>query len=184
MTDLATLPDRPLLALFCSRRCPGSVILRAYDLAVALRDAGVAVIGGFQTPMEREMLAVLLRGSQPLVVVKGSGAQAAITSGGRVHRESARLTVLTPFPAVKRVTVTTARERNRIVAAHATAVLIAHAAPGGETEALAREVAASGTPLLTLATPDAANANLIALGALPVDAARETWPDVLRGFCN
>jgi hypothetical protein len=64
-----------LLALFCSRKCPGSVILRAYDLAVALRDAAVPVIGGFQTPMEREMLAVLLRGTQPVTVVDARNAR-------------------------------------------------------------------------------------------------------------
>ena len=42
-------------------------------------------------------------------------------------------------------------------------VFIAHAAPGGKTEAFARKVADSGKPLLTLDSP--ANANLLALGA-------------------
>lgn len=30
----------PLTALFCSQRCPGDLILQAYDLAKALRQAG------------------------------------------------------------------------------------------------------------------------------------------------
>jgi hypothetical protein len=62
------LLGRPLLALFCSRRCPGSVILKTYDAAKALRAAGIAVIGGFQTPVERDCLAILLRGEQPVVI--------------------------------------------------------------------------------------------------------------------
>ena len=40
---------KPLLGFFCATRCPGSVILRTYDLALALREAGVPVIGGLCT---------------------------------------------------------------------------------------------------------------------------------------
>ncbi len=57
-----------LLALFCSVRCPGDLILKTYDLARTLRDAGVPVIGGFHSPMEKECLRLLLRGQQPVVV--------------------------------------------------------------------------------------------------------------------
>ena len=46
-----TILNHDLLGFFCSRRCPGSVIIKAYDLAVALRDAGVPVVGGFHAPM-------------------------------------------------------------------------------------------------------------------------------------
>jgi hypothetical protein len=44
------------------------LILDTYDLASALRDAGIPVIGGFHSPMERECLDLLLRGKQPVVV--------------------------------------------------------------------------------------------------------------------
>ena len=60
--DILTMP---LLGFFCATRCPGNVILRTYDLALALREAGVPMIGGFHTPMEQECLEVLLRGQQP-----------------------------------------------------------------------------------------------------------------------
>jgi hypothetical protein len=39
-----TLLRSPLLALFCSIRCPGKLILETYDLARALRDAAVPII--------------------------------------------------------------------------------------------------------------------------------------------
>jgi hypothetical protein len=42
--------NTPLLGLLCLIRCPGRVIMQTYDLARALRDAGVAVIGGFHSP--------------------------------------------------------------------------------------------------------------------------------------
>jgi hypothetical protein len=60
--------SNPLLGLLCSIRCPGRVIVQTYDLARALRDAGVPVIGGFHSPMEKECLDFLLRGKQPVVV--------------------------------------------------------------------------------------------------------------------
>ncbi len=44
--DLDILSN-PLIAFFCSSRCPGQVILRVYDLARSLRDAGITVISGF-----------------------------------------------------------------------------------------------------------------------------------------
>ena len=76
------LLDEPLTALFCSNRCPGDLILKTYDLARAMRDAGVPVIGGFQTPMERECLRLLLRGSQPVVVCPACG-----IDNMRIHRD-------------------------------------------------------------------------------------------------
>ena len=48
-------------ALFCSVRCPGDLILKTYDLARAMREAGTPVIGGFQTPMEKECLPAAAR---------------------------------------------------------------------------------------------------------------------------
>lgn len=65
--NLAILANQ-MLALFCSVRCPGDLILKTYDLARSLRDAGVTVIGGFHSPMEKECLTLLLRGKQPVAV--------------------------------------------------------------------------------------------------------------------
>jgi predicted Rossmann fold nucleotide-binding protein DprA/Smf involved in DNA uptake len=60
--------QRKKLALFCSVKCPGTLILQTYDLARVLRNAGVTVISGFHSPMEKECLALLLRGTQPVIV--------------------------------------------------------------------------------------------------------------------
>lgn len=64
---------QPLLGLFCSVRCPSQAILRAHDLAHALRDAGIPVVAGFHSPVERECLRMLLRGSQPVVICPARG---------------------------------------------------------------------------------------------------------------
>ena len=162
------LLDKQLTALFCSNRCPGDLILKTYDIARVMRDAGVPVVGGFQTPMEKECLRLLLRGSQPVVVCPARGIE-----NMRIPRDwlpaldNGRLLILSTFSrAHRRPTAKLADERNHIVGAIAKRVFIAHAAPGGKTESLARELAASGKPILTLDSP--ANTNLLAIGAQPV----------------
>jgi hypothetical protein len=45
---------RKKLAFFCSIKCPGDLILKTYDLARDLQNAGVAVAGGFHSPMEKQ----------------------------------------------------------------------------------------------------------------------------------
>lgn len=163
------LLEERLTALFCSQRCPGDLILKTYDLARAMRDARVPVIGGFQTPMEKECLRLLLRGSQPVVICPARG-----IDNMRVPREwrpalnDGRLLILSPFPAkVRRPTAELAAQRNDLVADLAAQVFIAHAAPGSKTETFARRLAASGKQLLTLDSP--ANANLSEIGAKVIE---------------
>lgn len=135
------LLNLPLLGFFCSRKAPGGVIIRAYDWARAARDAHVTVIGGFQSPMERECLDILLRGMQPVVVcpARAIGAMR-IPREWRKAIEHGRLLVLSPFDNPhRRVTARLAARRNRFVAALAQCLLIAYASPGGTLGALMQE---------------------------------------------
>lgn len=156
------------LALFCSIRCPGDIILQTYDLARALRDAGILVIGGFHSPMEKECLALLLRGSQPVLIcaarcIEGMRLPAAwepaITEG--------RLLILSPFEKMhRRITAATAEKRNRVVAALASEVFIAHAHPESRTERFCFDLLARKKSLWTIASPE--NRDLISAGARPL----------------
>ena len=136
-----------------------------------MRDAGISVVGGFQTPMEKECLRLLLRGSQPMVICPARGIEKMrVPRDWRPALNEGRLLILSTFtPSQRRPTIETAAQRNELVAGLAHRVFIAHAAPGGKTEAFADKLAASGKPLLTLDSP--ANANLLALGARAVDPA-------------
>ena len=165
-----------LTALFCSQRCPGDIILKTYDLAGVLRDAGIPVIGGFQTPMERECLRLLLRGTQPVVVCPARGIDnMRIPREWRAPLDQGRMLIFSPFPpTLRRPTAASAFQRNELIADLASRVLIAHAAADGKTESFARTLAASGKPLLTLDSPS--NANLVGMGAKVFDPARDVWP--------
>lgn len=153
------------LALFCSIKCPGDVILRTYDLIRALRDAGVPIIGGFHSPMEKECLALLLRGTQPVIICP-----ARAIDGMRLPAEwkqplaDNRLLVLSPFAKKqRRVTADTSLTRNLFVAALADQILVAHAGPGSKTEAFVRELLTLAKPVWTVASSE--NEYLIAAGA-------------------
>ena len=133
------LLEHSLTAVFCSSRCPGDLILKTYDLARAMRDAGVPVIGGFQTPMEKECLRLLLRGRQPVVVCPARGIEKMrVPMEWRSGLEEGRLLVLSPFPPRhRRPNAVLSERRNDLVAGFAHQVFIAHAAPDGRTEAFA-----------------------------------------------
>ena len=44
------------LALFCSVKTPGDIILKTFDYARYLRQQDITVISGFHSPMEQECL--------------------------------------------------------------------------------------------------------------------------------
>lgn len=159
---------RDLLALFCSVRCPGGLILQTYDLAQALREQGVAVIGGFHSPMEQECLRLLLRGRQPVVACPArsiEGMRVPVAWRGPV--DAGRLLVVSPFEEKeRRVTGDLAERRNRFVAALAERVFISHAEPGGGMETLARHVVGWGKPVFTFAGEE--NEALFRVGARAV----------------
>lgn len=165
--DLKIL-DQQSLALFCSVKCPGNLILQTYDLAQRLRQSGVTVIGGFHSPMEQECLTILLRGTQPVIVCPArslSGMR--IPAAYKQPLEQGRMLLLSPFAdTVRRATVETAMFRNRFVAAVAGAIFVAHAEPQSKTEQFCREVLEWQKPLYTLAGK--ANEHLLTMGAKPL----------------
>lgn len=169
MGNLAIL-SQPLLGFFCSSRCPGSVILRAYDLARELRDNHIPVISGFHSPIERESLRLLLRGQQPIVICAArSLARLRIPPDWRQPLADGRLLIISPITGdIHRPTAEHAALRNHFAAAIADTVLIAHAAPGSKIQAICDTLLARHQPLLSLDDP--ANHDLITSGARPITA--------------
>jgi predicted Rossmann fold nucleotide-binding protein DprA/Smf involved in DNA uptake len=146
---------RPTLALVCSAKAPAAIILQIHDLAQRWRVEGPVIIGGFHAPPEAEALDVLLRGPQPVIVCPArSLARMRLKPAYRAALAAGRLLMLSPFPeTVRRTTTKTAVRRNRVVAALADEVLVAHAHPGSKTARLAAEVAGWGKPVWTLRHP-------------------------------
>lgn len=155
-----------LLGLICSIQCPGSIVIKTLDAARALRDAGVAVIGGFHSPMEQEFFDILLRGDQLLVLCVAKGLPG-LRMGKATRRAVAegRLLVISQFDDnVRRTTAAHAVKRNDLVAAMSEILLVAHAVPGGKTWNTVEAALTRGQTVCTL--EDEENAALIDKGVV------------------
>jgi len=145
---------QPKTALFCSARCLGSAILRAYDQAAQWRDAGRCIISGFHSPVEKECLRILLRGTSPIIICPARALPKRIPPDWQIALDAGRLLLLSAFPETDtRITTDLARRRNDFVAALADEAWFAHITPGGQSERLTHRLAEWGVPFSTLETP-------------------------------
>lgn len=157
-----------LLALFCSVRCPGNLILQTYDLARELRESKIAVISGFHSPMEKECLRLLLRGTQPVVICPAQSIeQLRLPREWKTPIAEGRSLLLSPFTAKQsRTALDLARKRNDIVAALSEEIFVAHAEAGSKTETFCRTWLQTGKRIYLLA--DDRHKPLFADGAVAV----------------
>jgi predicted Rossmann fold nucleotide-binding protein DprA/Smf involved in DNA uptake len=174
-----TILRRCTLAWFCSIKCPGDLILKTYDLARALREAQIPVIGGFHSPMEKECLKLLLRGQQPVIICPARSIWSRLPGEWKLPLDQGRLLIVSPFEEKHRhPTAELAQERNEFVAALADNIFVAYAFPGSKTKRFCQKIISWDKPLFTLESQD--NATLIALGARPVTP--KTLTDRLSKF--
>ena len=161
------LNQKPV-ALFCSVKCPGTLILHTYDMVQILRETGMTVIGGFHSPMEHECLTILLRGKQPVIVCPARGIEGMrIKAEFKKPLEDGRLLILSPFKENQRwPTVKTTQYRNLFVAALSSVIFVTYAEPSGKTEEFCQEILSWQKPLYTFDSDF--NKNIINMGAQPV----------------
>jgi len=156
------------LALFCSARCPGSLILKFYDALRALRDERQTIISGFHSPLEQEGLLSLMQGQSGIIICPARSIDTMrVPVVWHQVLSDEHLLVLSPFAEhEERITARLATRRNEFVAAIADRVLIVYAEPSGRTAKLARTILERGTRLLTLPAPE--NKHLLDAGAEPL----------------
>ena len=146
------LIQKPAMALFCSMKCPGDLILKTYDLAQALRDAKIPVISGFHTPIEQDCLKILLRGIQPIIHCPARSIQnMRLSSEQKQAIGENRLLLISPFSAsYSRATAELSEKRNEMIGAIAHTLFIAYAAPNSKTLAFAQSLIEAGKDVITL----------------------------------
>lgn len=162
-----TVLKQSVVAIVCSVKCPGSVVIHTFDAIRELRDAGVVVVGGFHSPMEQECLEFLLRGKQPVIMSPAKGlSRPRFSTIQREAIEDGRLTLVSMFPETDtRTNKRQSQLRNEFVAALSASALIPYASPGGNAELIAHQILERGQPLYTILDPE--NDVLIELGAKP-----------------
>ena len=158
-----------LWALFCSRKCPGELILKTHDLAQTFKERGIPTIGGYHSPIEQECLRVLLRGVQPILLCPARSIEKMrLKPAWREALTDERLLILSTFESRhNRSTAALANRRNAFVAALADKICIAHAAEDSKTLEFAQMLLTWGKPVFTFETP--ANDALFQLGAQRIE---------------
>ena len=169
LTDRDTRISGNLWALFCSSRCPGQIILKAHELAQQFRASGTPTIGGHHSPVEKECLRVLLRGSQPIILCPARSIEnMRLSPAWKGALAEGRLLILSIFDSKhRRSTAALANRRNAFVAALADKICIAHASEGSKTLQFAQRVSEWGKPLFTFDVP--ANRSLFQCGAQRIE---------------
>ena len=156
------------IAFFCSVRCSGNLILHAYDLAQRWRAENQPIISGFHSPVEKEVLRIMLRSTVPVCIALARSLPKRVPPEFRRPLDEGRLLLLSPFDAkIKRATEETAARRNEVVAALAAKIVVAYAAPGSKTETLCRTISKWKKPCFTFQSQS--TENLVTMGFSIVD---------------
>ena len=96
-------------AFLCSRKVPASIVLKCYDWAIAQREAGICVISGFHSQLEKDVLHYLLKGKQQIIIALARGLKQKLEPELQKPLNEGRLLIVTPFSKeVKRVIEETA----------------------------------------------------------------------------
>lgn len=150
-------------AFLCSRRCPASVVLKSYDWAKMMRNAGKCVISGNHSQIEKDVLHYLLKGGQPIIIALARGLKKRFEPELTEAIAKNRLLVITPLKSnVVRVTQETANKRNDFMAELADEIFVAYAQPDGNVYRLVIKWLKKGKKVSTFDVPE--NRVLIEVG--------------------
>ena len=128
----AALLEQPLTAFFASRRCSGKAIRRAMDWAVEQARNKTPLIGGFHSPLEQSVLEVMLVAHAPVVIVIARKLEMAqLPAAWRDAVQAGTAAVVSMEDTMQRLTAERAMRRNHWIAALATQIVVAEAAPDG-----------------------------------------------------
>lgn len=128
---LLALPER--VAFLSSRRIAPADVLRCCDWAAGMRGEGVCVLGGFQSPLERDVLRFLLRGCVPVVMALARSLWKVVPEDLRGPLDDGRLLVVAPLEASagRRASEASAFARNRWILEHCTRLVVGALDPAG-----------------------------------------------------
>lgn len=145
------LLSAPMTAFFASRQCSGSAIRAAMDWALQQAKARQVVISGFHSPLERSILEVLLTADAPAVLaLVQDPTRVRLPAPWKLAAQHGNLAIIGPAAVRGRLTAEMASERNNWVAAMASQIVVAHAAPAGGLATQLERWRKEGRPIVVL----------------------------------
>ena len=127
-----TLVSRRLTAFFASRKCPGSAIRATMDWAVEQARKKTPLIGGFQSPLERSVLEIVLAAKSPVVIVLARALDnARLPLPWHTALNEGCAVVVSMAPASQRLSEAIATKRNHWIASHTSRIVLGHVDSSG-----------------------------------------------------
>ncbi|HUK41995.1 MAG TPA: DNA-processing protein DprA [Candidatus Acidoferrales bacterium] len=160
-----------MLALFSAATSPEELAVHAYLLAQHMRNSSIALVTGFETPVEEACLKIALDSSQPIVFCAAREIDSMrISEQFKVAIELGRLLIISAFNEGGKPSAQKLRYRDRIVGALADQILVVYAESDAKSEEFFNEIAKVWhKPLYTFSnSSNKANRKLVALGAQPI----------------
>ncbi len=162
-----SLVKQPLVGIVSARAGESNLILSTAELLRQLVRLEMSFIGGWHSPLEKEVLKILLPESpRTIICLAKSINRFGFFQELKTLLNQDRLLLLTHCsPHAKRISRDASVRRNHLVAGLANVMLVLRAPEGSATFKLAQSVIKLGKPVLAPEHP--VNENLLASGALP-----------------
>jgi predicted Rossmann fold nucleotide-binding protein DprA/Smf involved in DNA uptake len=128
-------------AFFCSRKCSGRAILKVFETARIWQAEQKTIISGFHSPLEQEVLQILLKGKNRIIICPARSLEKMrVALELKKALTKNRLLIISPFTEQHRQTKSLALKRNNFIVQIADKVMIADYSKGGNTEKLILEI--------------------------------------------
>jgi predicted Rossmann fold nucleotide-binding protein DprA/Smf involved in DNA uptake len=128
------------VGFLCSRKVPANIILQTYDWAIEQRDKNICVASGFHSKIEKDVFDILVKGSQPIILVLARGLLKRFDKNLLKLVDGKRLLIISPFDnKITRPTSQTAIKRNRLIAEISDKIFIPFAKEGGNIDQIKKD---------------------------------------------
>lgn len=127
-------------AFLCSRKCTSEAVIKSLDWAVQKKNNKECVISGFHSRIEKDVFNILLKGTQPIILVLARGMKTHWPLEIKHALEQNRLLVISPFEkTIKWTTQETANIRNKYMIEIADKIFIPYCIPNGNLDKLIKD---------------------------------------------
>jgi len=130
------------IGFFCSSKSSGAAILKVFERANLWRKEQTTIISGFHSPLEREVLEILLKGTGRIISCPARSLETMRPPQNWLTALAEnRMLIIAPFTNTLRISRAMAAKRNQFVVRIADRIVFGYASDSGKVEKLCRELA-------------------------------------------
>lgn len=129
------------IGFFCSSKSSGAAILKVFERANLWRKERTTIISGFHSPLEREVLEILLKGKGRIMICPARSIETIrLPKDWLTALTENRLLVISPFTRTPRISRTTAAKRNQFIVQIADRIIFGYISDDSKVEKIQQEL--------------------------------------------